>query len=151
MTDWCHIVIRTNYFCPDSMHSMNTLNIHSAWVCSMVSHMWNTQREKETKEPWWAHPPPRSLKCTGRQDSALWEISMSKKILWKVVVILRFGRDTLALLDKLSALTPPWKLFYPFVPKPGNPLISPPLPALCQVACSKDPYWQKEFLFIYFH
>lgn len=119
--------------------------------------MWNTQRKKETKKSWWAppHPTPppqtprhRSLKSTGRQDSELWEISMSKKILCKVVVILRFGCDTPALLDKLSALTPPWNLFYPFAPQPGNPLISPPLPACARLHVAKIPTGRKN-LFLY--
>lgn len=82
-------------------------------------------------------------------ESALCEISMSKKILCKVVVILRFGLDAQALFDKLSALTPMKTIP---TPKPGNPPSSPPPPACATrspVTCNKDPYCHKEFLFIY--
>lgn len=51
---------------------------------------------------------------------------MSKTILSEVIVILRFGLDAQALLDKLSALTPMKPIP---APKPGNPLSSPPPPA----------------------
>lgn len=108
----------------------------------------NRQRKKETGESWPAPPrstsPPRT-KSSEREESALCEISMSQgklkkkkkiKIPSQVVVIPRFGPDTPALLDKLSALTPVKP--HP-APEPGKPLSSPPPPTPARSHAAKIP------------